>query len=316
MKKGISYWSFSEDLGSPNPPYDQVFRFAKQHGYDAVEVSVSEDPAHILRFGATTDEIEAVRDAATAAGIEISSVASGDYWGVSPTSGDPAMRKKALGFMKEQLRIAAELEAGTILVVPGAVQPQFLPQAEHVPYQEAWKRASSVIGQAAKTAEKHGVVIGIENVWNRMLLSPLEMRSFCEQFQSDFVKCYLDVGNVLFNGFPQDWIEILGRKDRETKRSYLAALHVKDFRTHFFLGGETGVLAEVREGCKQIARGSGWTGAYAFCDLGEGDLPQDALRQSLKKVGFKGYLTVEMLPPTKGVVAKSSQAMDKLMGRV
>ena len=211
--------------------------------------------------------------------------------------------------------MAAELGCGYILVVPGAVQPQFMPAATPVPYDECWERAVDEIGKCVHTAEQLGVIIGIENVWNRFLLSPLEMRAFCETFGSDCVKAYLDVGNVMFNGFPQDWIRILGAKGRKDRRQYLCGLHIKDFRTHFFLGDEKGKLARVRQVCQSIAKGSAWAGAYAFCDIGEGDVPAAAVMDALRQVGFHGYLTAEMLPPYRGVVARTSKALDRFMGK-
>ncbi len=315
MKKGISYWSFGADLGNANPSYSSVFSLAKKLKFDSVEASISSSSDSIIKFDSKTAELKVVASEAKKAGVEISSLATGEFWGVPPTSNDTKIRAKASKLIKDQIRVAAELGCKTILIVPGAVQPQFLPKAEHVQYNIAWERAASAIDAALPVAEKYGVVIGIENVWNRFLLSPIEMRFFCAQFGSPYVKCYLDVGNVMFNGFPQDWIEILGAKTAEAKEGYLAAIHVKDFRTHFFLGNEKGNLVKVRKSCETIAKGSGWTGAYSFCDIGEGDLPQKEIIKALKKVGYKGYLTAEMLPPYKGVLAKTSKAMDKMLGK-
>lgn len=314
MKKGISYWSFEADLRSANPAYADVFRLAKRAGFDAVEASVSSAPASILRFCASAADIKAVRSAAAASGMTISSVASGEYWGVSLTDPDRSRRAQAVANVRNQLRIAAELGCSYILVVPGAVQPQFMPATAPVPYDECWKRAVDEIGKCVRTAEQLQVTIGIENVWNRFLLSPLEMRAFCETFDSDRVKAYLDVGNVMFNGFPQDWIRILGAKGTKDGRRYLCALHIKDFRTHFFLGRERGKLAKVRQACQTIARGAAWAGAYAFCDIGQGDVPAAAVMAALKHVGFDGYLTAEMLPPYAGVIARTGKALDRFMG--
>ena len=313
MKKGISYWSFGADLGNGNPSYDKVFKLAKKLGFDTVEASVSNDPASIIKFDTPDADLAAIKTAADAAGIEISSVASGDYWGVPATSSDESVRSKAVSMIKDQLRIAAALGAKFILVVPGAVKPPFIPDAEHVPYALAYQRATNAIKACVATAVKYKVVIGVEIVWNRMLLSPLETRAFCKQFDSDYVKCYLDVGNVLFNGFPQDWIKILTYP--KTERSYLAGVHIKDFKHHFLMGGEKGALGKLHKAIQTIAKGSGWTGAYSFCDIGAGDLPCADVIAALKEANYNGPLTAEMLPPYKGVLAKTSKTLDELLGR-
>jgi L-ribulose-5-phosphate 3-epimerase len=79
------------------------------------------------------------------------------------------------------------------------------------------------------------VTIGVENVWNRFLLSPLEFRSFLDQIGSPWVKAYFDCANVLVHGFPEQWMRILGER--------IAAIHVKDFELSVgSIQGFTGLL--------------------------------------------------------------------------
>ena len=108
--------------------------------------------------------------------------------------------------MKKQLEHAAILGVDTILVVPGAVGVDFIPNCEIVPYDQAYDFALEAFGQLAEEAEAVKVSIGIENVWNKFLLSPLELRDFIDKIDSPYVGSYFDVGNVLFSGYPEQWI--------------------------------------------------------------------------------------------------------------
>lgn len=52
-----------------------------------------------------------------------------------------------------------------------------------------------LVPEAAAT----GVAIGVENVWNKFLLSPLEFSRFIDEIGSPAVGAYFDAGNVLVN---------------------------------------------------------------------------------------------------------------------
>ena len=112
-------------------------------------------------------------------------------------------------------------------------------------------------------AKEAGVSLAVENVWNKFLLSPLEMRRFLDEINSDYVGAYFDVGNIIYIGYPDQWIEILGDK--------LKRLHFCD------------------------CRGDG-VGMSMFVDLFEGDVDFPAVMQAAKKVGYDEWATVEFLP--------------------
>ena len=137
----------------------------------------------------------------------------------------------------------------------------------------------------AELAEKVGVSIGLENVWNKFLLSPMEMRDFIDKIDSDFVGSYFDVGNVLFNGYPEHWIKILANRIKK--------VHFKDYR---------------------IAAG----GLHGFVDLLAGDVNYPAVIDALKSVGYDGYVTAEMIPAythyPETIIYNTSNAMDKILG--
>ena len=71
-------------------------------------------------------------------------------------------------------------------------------------------------------AEKAGVRIAIENVWNNLWVKPELHANFVASFQSPWVRAYFDIGNHVKYAPPQDWIRTLGK--------LLAKCHVKDFK--------------------------------------------------------------------------------------
>ncbi|MCD6405397.1 MAG: sugar phosphate isomerase/epimerase [Planctomycetes bacterium] len=276
MKKCISYWSFEGGLDGA-AVYGEVFKEAKAAGFEAVEPALS--GAGELTLATTKSECEKIAADAKAAGVELSSLATGLFWETSLTAPEQAVRERALDIGRSLIERATWLGVDAVLVVPGAVEVFFLPDAERVPYDVCYERSLAAIKALAPVAEEHKVRIGLENVWNKFLLSPLEMRDFIDKIGSDYVGAYFDVGNVLLTGFPQDWIRILGGR--------LVRIHIKDFKT------SVGTV----EG---------------FADLLEGDVPWEETMAALKAAGYDSYITAEMIPAKEGLIEGTSKAMDQI----
>ena len=302
MKKGINYWSFEGGLEG-KASIESVLKQAKAAGFDSVELAA---PCTGLNFDSTEKTCKDIAALAGSIGIELSSLATGIYWSTSLTAGDAATRKQAVEYTKKLLQLARWLGTDAILVVPGAVDVFFDPSAEVVRYDTCYKRSQQSIRACLKTAEKLKVAICLENVWNKFLLSPLEYRDFIDSFDSRYVKSYFDCGNVRLTGYPQHWIELLGKR--------IGRVHWKDFKFSFFGGGESGSNAEIAAACRKIAPGSTWAGAYGFCDLGAGDVDWKAVMAAFKSIGYKGYVTAEMLPWRAGLPEQVSIDMGKILG--
>lgn len=257
MKKGYSMFSFTEDADVA-----QKFHLIKTAGYDGVEPVMSENG--YLNQSSTEKEILAVGNMAKEEGLEIPSVGVWSLWENNLVSDDEKIRSKAEDIVKKQIEIAALLGADTILVVPGYVGCDFASKPERIRYDVAYDRCREVFARLAPEAEKARVHIGIENVWNRFLLSPLEMKRLLDEVGSDYVGAYFDVGNVIYTGYPEDWIRILGKK-------YVKKIHLSDYRRD-------------------------QAGLGAFVDLFAGDVDFEEVGQALKEIGYQDYLTLEMLP--------------------
>jgi len=280
MKISISNWSFD-----PGKSLRDCMELAKDAGYDGFEVALGD----VGEFSMESSEADAraVRARAEEVGIEISGVACGLYWGCSLTADCEAERAKAKAILKKEIEMAAWVGVDGILVVPGNVHASFIPDCPVVSYDVAWERATEAIGEAAPLAESLGVTIGVENVWNKFLLSPLEMARFLDQFESDRVGAYFDVGNVLLTGFPEQWIRILGKR--------IARVHFKDFRC------EVGGLA-------------------GFVDLLSGEVNWPAVMAAFQEIGYDGWVTAEMIPPYTHhgdqIVYNTAEAMKRIVREV
>jgi len=298
FSKSISYWSFPGGLEN-TADYAEVFQKAKAAGFDAVEVAAGLEG--VLTPASDEAQCKDIARAARKARIRIASLATGIYWGDSFSSDDPVKRGNAVKYTKKMLQIAAWLGTDALLVIPGAVHVFFDPKSEVIPYDVVWKRATSAVKQCLKVAKKVKVAMALENVWNKFLLSPLEMKAFVDQFKSPYVGVYFDIGNAIQNGFPEQWISILGKR--------IKRIHLKDFKWEFL--GDVNTVP----GFKGFAKGQAWGTMAAFCDLGAGDVNWPKVIAALKGIKYSGPLTAEMLPPDKTIVQRTSKALDRILAK-
>ncbi len=280
MKKGINIWSFPNEMS-----ISDCIRLAGEAGFEGIELALNETGE--LSLDSSEADLLRIRRTAADVGIALPSLASGLYWTYSLTSEDRTVREKAQSIVKKQLECAAALGADTILVVPGAVGVDFIPDSEIVAYDRAYDRAVEAFRLLAADAKRLNVSIGIENVWNKFLLSPLEMRQFIDHIQSDQVGAYFDVGNVVYAGYPEQWIRILSHRIKK--------VHFKDYR-----------------------RAAG--GLHGFVDLLAGDVNYPEVIQALKEIGYADFVAAEMIPPYTHygaqIIHNTSRAMDAILGRI
>ncbi|MGZ7084109.1 MAG: sugar phosphate isomerase/epimerase family protein, partial [Candidatus Angelobacter sp.] len=128
-------------------------------------------------------------------------------------------------------------------------------------------------------AEKLKVIIAVEEVWNKFLQSPLEFAHYVDQFQSPWVRAYFDVGNVVINGYPQDWIRTLDKR--------IVKLHLKDFKFQ-----------------KRMAE---------FVPLREGEIDWKEVHKALAEIGYNGTATVELPAGDEAYLREVSHRVDLIL---
>lgn len=229
--------------------YLDRFKLAKDCGFSAIECMTESDAK-------TADEI---KEASVKAALPIHSVMNSDHWKYPLSSPDPAVVQKCRAGMETSLRNAKLWGASTVLLVPAVVNPD-------VSYQQAWTRSQAEIKKLIPLAAELKVIIAVEEVWNKFLLSPLEMAKYVDDFKSPWVKSYFDVGNVVLYGYPQDWIRTLGQR--------ICKLHFKDFT--------------FKNDSRINKRVTDWV------NLRDGEIDWKAIYQALSDIGYKGDATVEL----------------------
>jgi L-ribulose-5-phosphate 3-epimerase len=274
MLKGINYWAFVPMAGEPPLNPLEAMRYARELGYDSFELTVEAEG--MLSLSTTRADAERIRKEAEKIGILLPTLASGLAWSASPTHPKAEVRDKAASHSLKVIEIASWLGVKTVLYLPGMVSASFVPDFEPQPYDAVDQRAREALKRIIPTAEKLGITLGVENVWNRYLLSPLEMRDFIDSFQSPHVRSYFDVGNVMLYGHPEHWIAILGKR--------IAAVHMKDFRVS--VGGLGG-----------------------FVDLLAGDVDYRKVMKAFREIGFTDAFTAEIAPGAPGAVEKALAAL-------
>ncbi|MFQ6095794.1 MAG: sugar phosphate isomerase/epimerase family protein [Candidatus Bathyarchaeia archaeon] len=257
MKRGVNAWIFPEGF-----TIDRILEISKEIGYEGVELNINED---MLKYDRKM--LSSIAEKAESLGLELPSVCTGLFWRYNLASPDNAIRKKGIEILKKGCEIASNLGAEVVLAVPAVAVAE-------MSYEKTWELSKKSILEAASTAEDHGVYIGVENVWNRFLYSPLEFRNFIEDIQHPYVKVYFDVGNILLLGFPQQWILHLS--------DLIVCVHVKDFQRS----------------------------TLQFKPLLQGDVPWSEVMRALRHIGYDGFLNVEVPPypghPTKSAVDNKS----------
>ncbi len=285
MQKAISQWSFPAGL-----PLEECMAWAKEAGYEGIEVGLEEDPdgaraaLGMLTVPGLAKQAKRIQKAAEAAGLGIAAVAAGLLWSYPLTADDPRLRARGRKLTEAALQAGSLLGVDSVLVIPGVVTAPFGPPTPPVPYDVCLQRCREAVTALIPTAQKYGVKIGLEPVWSGFLLSPTEMADFVDSFKSKWVSVYFDVGNVRRDGFPEQWIRILGQR--------ICRVHVKDFKT------SVGTLA-------------------GFCDLLDGDVNWPAVMAALREIRYDGWLTAEVMPPNpyapEHILQVNSLALDRIL---
>ena len=278
MKKGINIWSF------PQGTIKENLTLAKNAGFEGVELALNGTGE--LSMESTESEIKEVKKIADDLGLSLYSLSCGLCWDYRLSDDDENLREKAKDMIKKQLDTAKILGADTVLVIPGVVNVEFSFPEKKVAYDVVYERAVKGINELKAYAESLKVSMGLENVWNKFLLSPMEMRDFIDKIGSDYVGSYLDVGNTLYCGYPEDWVRILGKRIKK--------VHFKDYR---------------------LQAG----GLHGFVDLLAGDVDYPEVVKALNEVGYDGWVSAEMIPNykhhTDAIIYNTSYAMDRILGR-
>jgi len=232
----------------PGSTIADKFDVLKRLGYDGVEI---DSPSDL--------NLDEVIEASKRTGITVEGVVDSVHWSQPLSSADAAVRQKGLDGLLRALNDCAKVKATTVLLVPAVVNAG-------TNYADAYQRSQDEIRKALPVARELGVKIAIENVWNKFLLSPLEAARYIDEFESDSIGWHFDIGNIVNDGWPEQWIRILGKR--------ILKLDVKEF-------------SRTRRDNEGL-----WKGFE--CEIGEGDVDWKAVRAALDEIGYNGWAAAEV----------------------
>ncbi len=257
VRKGLVYYMLGQKLS-----HADRFKLARDTGFEVVQAPTTPDERMA----------EEMKEAASAAGIHIDSVMNMDHWKYPLSSSDPKVVETSLAGLRTSMHNAKLWECSSVLLVPAVVNPQ-------TSYRDAWTRSQKQIRTLLPMAEELKIVIAIEEVWNKFLLSPLEMSDYIAEFKSPWVQAWFDVGNVVLYGYPQDWIHTLNKQ--------IVNVHLKDFKRK--------------------------DDSYAWVNLGEGDVDWPAVRQAFIDIGYSGSVIAELDPGDEAYLRDVNHRIDRLL---
>ena len=254
LRKALQFRMLPKNLSNA-----EKFKLAKECGFEGIEASPLEDLTAAEEMGKL----------ALDNGVPIHSIVYGG-WGAPLSDPNPEVQQKGLNGMRTALKSAKAFGCDAVLLVPAIV-------TETVGYGEAYQRSQKNIRKLLPLAEKLSVIIAVENVWNKFLLSPLEFARYIDEFDSPWLKAYFDVGNVIIYGYAQDWIRTLGKR--------IVKIHLKDFK---------------RKG-------------YEWTNLLDGDVNWKQVRKALDEIGYDGFLTPELKSGDKAYLTDLSERIDRII---
>ena len=245
----------------------EKFELARDAGFDGVEL---DSPS-----GLDLDEVIEARDAVD---IAIPGVVDSAHWGKPFNHPDESVRAEGRAALETAIRDCKKLGGSTVLVVPAVVR-------KGMSYADAYRLSQKEIGKLLPLAEELGVAIAFENVWNNFLLSPLEAARYVDEFESDHVGWYFDVGNIVNYAWPEQWIDALGAR--------ILKLDVKEF-------------SRSKRDNEGLWKGFG-------VEIGEGDCDWPAVREALDRIGYRGWASAEVGGGGAERLADIARRMDQVL---
>ena len=260
---------------SEGMPVEATLKMWKENGFEGTETTA---------WDAGYEKALEARKMAEKCGMEIHSVMRA--W-TNFNSKDDAAVKKDIESVELALQSAVGFGATAILLVPcrtdaPAIKPrdfkiEFDPETlmvtkvvegDNKPYQAyidiqnySTKISIECLKKLIPAAEKAGVVIGLENVWNNLWITPDFFAAFVRSFKSPWIRSYLDLGNHIKYAETEKYVYALS--------DTIVRLHAKDY---------------------DFNKGDSFAG---FVELRKGTVNWPAVRQALEDVNYNGFITIE-----------------------
>jgi hexulose-6-phosphate isomerase len=125
-------------------------------------------------------------------------------------------------------------------------------------HDQVWERSTEAITDSLPLASRLGVRILFENVGNDFCYKPDLWNKYIDQFESPWVGAFYDIGNHHSRGGAAEWLRATGHR--------IVKLDVKGHSTE----------------------------RQKNCDLFDGNVPWDKVREEIQRINFTGWATAEV----------------------
>jgi hexulose-6-phosphate isomerase len=265
LKKAVKY-----AMVAGNASHREKFELLKRLGFQGVEIDSPDGPR----------DLDALVKARDETGILIHGVIDSRHWKDTLSSPDEAVRAKGLEAVTTALNDAKTVGATTVLLVPGVVN-------KDVTYEQCWERSQAEVRKVIPLAEKNGVKIAIEVVWNNFLTKPEQLVEYVDAFRSPWVGAYLDCSNMIKYGVPSaEWVRKLGKRMLKF-----------DFKGY-----------SVAKAKAEKNEGKGFN-----VGIGEGDENWPEILKACAEVGYDTWATAEVRSGDEKWLKDVSDRMDKIL---
>jgi hexulose-6-phosphate isomerase len=243
-----------------------TFKMVKECGFEGIDIDRHVDH----------DDVDKAKKES---GLIVHGVVGYDHWGKPLSDPSEAVRRAGRESFIGTLRDCKAYGGTTALLVPGRVNKQVF-------YADAYKRSQDEVRKLVPVAEELGIVICIENVWNDMLITPMEMARYIDEINSPWVGSYYDVGNSVRFGWPEHWIAVLGKRIKKI---------------------------DIKEYSRKLMNTKG-PGAGFNLKIGEpgGDCDWPSVLSALDAIGYHGWATAEVPGGGADELKDISQRMDRI----
>jgi L-ribulose-5-phosphate 3-epimerase len=254
LKKAVKYGMIRQ-----GKTIQEKFELIKKLGFQGVEIDSPGAP-----------NLKEANEAQEATGIKIHGVIDSVHWRDTLSSPDVKIREKGLTALKNALDEAAVVKADTVLLVPGVVNKE-------VTYEQCWERSRAEVLKVIPHAEKLGVKIAIEVVWNNFITKVEQLIEYVDSFKTNAVGAYFDCSNMIKYGVPPaEWIRKLGKRMLKF-----------DFK--------------------------GYSKTKQWVAIGEGDENWPEIVKALGEIGYDGWATAEVSGGDEKALKDVAERMNKAL---
>lgn len=224
----------------PGLSWREKLTFAKEAGYDFVEISIDEKDEKLARLDWSAEErLELVRTMKEV-GLPIRSMCLSGHRKYPMGASDPAVRARSMEIMEKAIRLADDLGIRIIQLAGYDVYYE-----DSTAETKAWFLKN--LRRAAEMAAVHGIVMGFETMENDFMNTVWKSMYYVNAVGNPYLGVYPDSGN-LTNAALSSGGNVLD--DLESGRGHIFALHLKEtvpgvFREVPFLTGHVDFKAVI-----------------------------------------------------------------------